>query len=107
MHDLHDTELLGKAIKETIGRNIRNKRQETGFSQTELATLTGMSRSAIANIEDGKQNLMVHQFVIIFHILRLSPTDFISGFEHIADNLFTKNFNAETETLLAKLDDSV
>ncbi len=56
MHIRCDTPILisGGYYMLITGKNIRNMREEQGFSQAELARLAGVSQAHIAKIETGK-----------------------------------------------------
>lgn len=44
-----------------IGAAIRRRRKELGMTQEQLASLMETSRASLANIEIGRQNVLVHQ----------------------------------------------
>jgi transcriptional regulator with XRE-family HTH domain len=44
-------------INEKVGFNIRRIREESGLSQEELASLAGLHRTYIGNIERGEKNI--------------------------------------------------
>lgn len=48
-----------------MGRAIAERRTTIPLTQLELATLVGMSRASIANIERGKQTVSVHTLYAI------------------------------------------
>jgi transcriptional regulator with XRE-family HTH domain len=50
-----------EAIYRVFGRKLRDLREAKGIPQAELATLSGLTRSSIANIENGKQRILLHQ----------------------------------------------
>jgi transcriptional regulator with XRE-family HTH domain len=52
-----------EAIYRIFGRRLRELRDGRGIAQEELATLSGLTRSSIANIENGKQRVLLHQLV--------------------------------------------
>ncbi len=43
-----------------FGRAVAVRRDELGLTQAALAGLVGMSRASIANIEKGRQNVLLH-----------------------------------------------
>lgn len=59
-----------EAIYAAFGRRLREIREENGLPQEELATLSGLTRSSIANIENGKQRVMLHQLIKFAEALR-------------------------------------
>lgn len=52
-----DTSILYR----TVGASIRRRRRELDLTQAKLANRLGISRGALANIETGRQNLLLHQ----------------------------------------------
>lgn len=52
-----------EAIYRVFGRRLRELREKKGLPQQELAELSGLTRSSIANIEKGKQRVLLHQLV--------------------------------------------
>lgn len=49
--------------RETIGKRIRNIREERGFSQDELAEIMDVHRSTISKIETGKFAITIDYLV--------------------------------------------
>jgi transcriptional regulator with XRE-family HTH domain len=60
-----------------IGERIRVSRRSNRLRQHELADRVGMSRASLANIEVGRQKILVHQLCAIAVALKLSPADLI------------------------------
>ena len=60
-----------EAIYRVFGRKLRELRDKKGIPQEELATLSGLTRSSIANIENGKQRVMLHHLVRFAEALRV------------------------------------
>jgi transcriptional regulator with XRE-family HTH domain len=59
-------------VYEAIGRRVRAKRLELRLTQSELARLTpGVSRTSIANLENGRQKLPLEQLVMLANALSL------------------------------------
>ena len=55
--------------RQAIISKIAQVRLEKGFSQTQLAKLTGMHRSNICRIESGRQNISLDTLIRIFDAL--------------------------------------
>ncbi len=64
-YNFSDQELIRK-----WGDKLKSLRIEAGFSQTELALKTGMSRSSIAEIEKGR-NFSIASLIAISRVLNL------------------------------------
>jgi transcriptional regulator with XRE-family HTH domain len=62
---------------ELIGSSIVSKRKELGLTQIELANKTGMSRTSIVNIENGKQYPPLHLLWAISYVLEIKPSDLL------------------------------
>jgi transcriptional regulator with XRE-family HTH domain len=54
-----------------IGRAISARRRIFKWTQADLAQRVGMSRASIANIEVGRQRLLVHQLYLLAAVLKL------------------------------------
>ena len=55
--------------RQAIISNIVEIRLEKGLSQTQLAKLTGMHRSIICRIENGRQNISIDTLIRVFDAL--------------------------------------
>lgn len=66
-----------------FGRRVAQARDGAGLTQSELAEKIGLSRASIANIEAGRQRIVLHQAMEIADALNLSsisdllPTDLV------------------------------
>jgi transcriptional regulator with XRE-family HTH domain len=61
----------------SIGSVIRAKRRQRDWSQEELAQKLMISRGTLANIEGGRQRVLVHQLYAIAAALDLKPLDLL------------------------------
>lgn len=52
-------------IYRRLGARIRQFRKEAGLTQAQLATQIGISRASLANIEAGRQQVLVHHLYAI------------------------------------------
>lgn len=53
-------------IYRQLGRNIARLRNERGSTQAEIAAQIGLTRASLANIETGRQKVLMH------HVFRLA-----------------------------------
>jgi transcriptional regulator with XRE-family HTH domain len=60
-----------EAIYVIFGRRLRELREKNRLPQEELAAFSGLTRSSIANIENGKQRVMLHQLIKFAEVLRV------------------------------------
>ena len=67
--------LTPQQVNREVGRNIRHYRKIARRTQAQLAVEIGISRPSLANIEAGRQQLLVHHLYEITSALDLdSPT---------------------------------
>jgi len=52
-----------EAIYRVFGRKLREVRLSKRIPQQELATLSGLTRASVTNIESGRQRVLLHQAV--------------------------------------------
>jgi len=64
-------------IYKTIGTLIRRRRRRLDWSQRLLAARLGISRATLANIETGRQRILVHHLYAFAEILEMKPSDFL------------------------------
>lgn len=64
-------------IYKHIGELIKNRRKKLGWKQQNLASTLHISRGSLANIETGRQNILVHQLYKFAVALQLSPFDLL------------------------------
>jgi transcriptional regulator with XRE-family HTH domain len=62
-----------RAVYQVVGSKIREQRVKLGLTQEELAAQVGLSRSSITNVEQGRQTILLHQFLEIAQALEISP----------------------------------
>lgn len=60
-----------------IGSHIKSRRKSLKKTQAQLAPLLGISRASLANIETGRQNVLVHQLYVLAEKLQLSVHDLL------------------------------
>ena len=64
-------------IYKEIGANIRTRRRQADASQDDVAARVGISRATLANIETGRQRLLVHQLYRLAKVLGVRPGDLL------------------------------
>lgn len=52
-----------------IGRMIRNRRKELGYTQAYLSNYTGFSASFISNLENGKETAEIGKAIYLINLL--------------------------------------
>lgn len=70
-----------------IGKLIKNKREELGYSIRELAKKIDMSPVYLCNIENGKRNLPSdYKLLLIANVLFLSRDEKITFFDKVSES---------------------
>ncbi len=64
-------------IYKVIGGIIRQRRRRLDWSQGTLASRLGISRATLANIETGRQRILVHHLYAFGDVLGAKPSDFL------------------------------
>lgn len=54
-----------------LGRAVAKRRDDLSMTQAEVAAKLGLSRASLANLESGRQRIMVHQLFALVHALKL------------------------------------
>jgi transcriptional regulator with XRE-family HTH domain len=66
-------------VYSALGESVATRRKALGLTQADIATKMGVSRASIANIEAGRQKVLLHQVYLFAAVLSLnSITDLIS-----------------------------
>lgn len=60
-----------------LGRAIAARRKTLAMTQASLAKAVGLSRPSVANIEVGRQNVLVHQLYRIADALQMTPAQLL------------------------------
>lgn len=76
-----ETEPRVEPVYGEIGKAIRSYRDKRGVTQADLAKATGLTRTSIVNIEQGRQRFMVHTLLDVARALRVGPEDLLSTTE--------------------------
>jgi DNA-binding XRE family transcriptional regulator len=67
-------------VHERFGINVRVRRLRAGLTQDQLATTIGLSRTSVANIEQGRQQVLLHHAWAIARALGAESIDELVGF---------------------------
>jgi transcriptional regulator with XRE-family HTH domain len=74
---LYQGPVIPDPIYKYIGALIKARRKTLQLKQENLASMLGISRGALANIETGRQNVLVHQLYKYAAALQLTPFDLL------------------------------
>ena len=92
-----------------LGTTIRKYRHHLGFTQEQLAHQLGISRASLANMETGRQRMLVHQ---LYHFAKeldvkieelLPCADENKEYMFLDDLLFSENLTLEQRQQIARL----
>src|SRR6185437_7062355 len=93
-----------------IGEVVRNRRRSSKprLTQEKLAQRVGISRASLANIETGRQSVLVHQLYALAEALKLAPSDFLppaSAADARADwnEILPEDLNSAQKNQIARL----
>jgi transcriptional regulator with XRE-family HTH domain len=64
-------------LYDRLGALIRSRRKKLLLTQHDLAARIGISRASLANIETGRQKVLVHQLYALATALDLAPGDLL------------------------------
>ena len=64
-------------LYDELGILIRSRRKKLLLTQHDLAARIGISRASLANIETGRQKVLVHQLYSLAMALDLAPSDLL------------------------------
>lgn len=64
-------------IYKTIGGIIRRRRRRLDLAQAQLAAQLGISRATLANIETGRQRVLVHHLYAFARALQMKPNELL------------------------------
>jgi transcriptional regulator with XRE-family HTH domain len=59
-----------KELYRRLGRAVAERRAELGLTQGQIAAQLGLSRASVANLENGRQRIMVHQLYALANALK-------------------------------------
>lgn len=54
-----------------LGQKVAKRRRELRLTQSDIAEKLGLSRASLANLENGRQRIMVHQLFALVNALKL------------------------------------
>ena len=92
-----------------LGTIIKERRRQLGLTQEYLSNQLGISRASLANVETGRQRVLVHQLYQLAEKLDLEVTALLPDLEKTKElqNLdglyFSENVSVEQREQIARL----
>ena len=77
-----------------VGENVRHHRKQAGLSQLALSREVELSRPSIANIETGRQSILLHQAFDLARALNVRVDDLVPGFSPRSRDIIRIPFKA-------------
>jgi transcriptional regulator with XRE-family HTH domain len=68
---------MAQAVYDGLALLLRKRRADAQLSQLEVAGLAGLTRSAIANIEAGRQGVLLHHVYALARALKCQPHELL------------------------------
>jgi transcriptional regulator with XRE-family HTH domain len=90
-------EISADRLNFLFGSRLSSLRRSRGISQSDLGKKLDLSRTTIANLERGVQNVQLHQVFALAHALDADPATLIPGWSEVVPE------EARPESLLEKL----
>jgi transcriptional regulator with XRE-family HTH domain len=64
---------VAERLYKAFGAKVRERRQTMEMTQLQLSRQIGLTRGSVANIEAGRQSVLLHQFFDITAALQIEP----------------------------------
>lgn len=74
-----------KTLYHLVGARVRQRRQELGLTQAELARRISASRTSVSNLEVGRQHVPLHQLYSVARALDVHLLALLPEFGELAD----------------------
>ena len=74
-----------KEFYRLIGEKIKERRNERGWLQEDLAARVGLARTTLVNIENGNQSMSLHSFIMISKTLGCNFDEMLPNLDVIAE----------------------
>ena len=82
-----NTVVDGQRLYRQVGARIKSRRKHLGWTQERLAQHVGLSRASLANIEIGRQNVLLHRLYRIAGTLNVEVADLLPSLSEPTGNL--------------------
>ena len=76
-----------------FGRQLRQARKAAGLSQADLAVALDLTRTSVTNIEKGRQQVLLHTFGRMLHVLKVTPIELLPADQAQPETTFLPRLN--------------
>jgi len=87
-------------IYKAFGALVRERRESLHMTQLQLSARIGLTRGSVANIEAGRQSVLLHQLLAIAVALQMTPADLLPD---ATDKTLPKEIDEMPESVLNAL----
>ena len=74
-----DVAIDDDVIQQRLGANIKQRREDAGFTQAHLAELAGIHRTFLNQVENGRKGITIAVLVRLAVALDTSPPELVQG----------------------------
>lgn len=89
-----------KILYSILGARLKQRRIRLGLTQGDLADMVSISRTSIANIEQGRQRLPIHVLIELSISLQSNVSDFIPNSEELLDQSESNSLDEESMKII-------
>lgn len=101
-----DEELLYQAVREKVIA-VRKGNSDSKLSQEQLGKILGLSRSAVANLETGKQRFSLYNIYTLCAYLKLELSDLLPSASEVMKTDQTKLFTTGKEKITPSIEKAI
>lgn len=83
-----------------LGSFLKQKRESAGLTHTRVASLIGLTRTSITNIESGQQRLLLHHAIPLMKILKIEICDLEEIFSKIKLESEIQKYNDQDKFII-------
>ena len=97
------------SLYKRLGATIKAQRRARGLTQQQLATQLGISRASLANVETGRQRVLIHQLYELADQLSINIQELLpkpseaEALQALDDLLFSENLTVAQRQQIATL----
>ena len=93
---------FNSSINKIIGHRIKQYRAKNNLNQEELASLTGLVRASISNIESGRHQIPLSTLYKVANVLKADVRDILPGTKEVENYIEKHSIEAQLNKYLDK-----